>query len=505
MKLTGTSTLTGGALAAAALLLLASPMAAQEKTLRVAATSLPASGGNPFGAGIFPAWHTWTTLFDAMTVVDTDGSVKAQVAVAWKNVDATTWQFSLRPNVKFDNGEPLDAAAVAASFDWLLNDDKGKVTNVARGIPEVASVRAIDALTLEVKTKAADAIQPGRLSSVLLVAPKAWKDLGLEGYSRAPVGSGSFKVRAWTPEKVALQARSDSWRPPKVSTLEIVPIAERQPRVQALVSNQVDIAVSLSLDNVGEIEKAGHKADVVSSSTVSTIAMINTKDGSPFKDKRVRQALNYAVNKEAIAKNLYAGRAKVATQGATPNTFGYDPAKQAYPFDRARAKALLAEAGTTSLRFTTEVVVGAFAGDSEMFQQVAQDLTAVGVSMDLRPIPSSDWIRKFATGAWDGPAFGSGQNSQPYNDASRWLVFNSCRKPSPYFCDEGMVAAIDRSNMIFDVAERRKTLGDLLTAERELAPYILLIENIEVVGVNRRLANFRNTGKSFNYDGIAVD
>ncbi|MBM3505326.1 MAG: ABC transporter substrate-binding protein [Alphaproteobacteria bacterium] len=478
---------------------------AQDKTLRVAATSLPPPGGNPYLAGIFPSWHTWTALFDALTFVDTDGGVKPQAAASWRNVDATTWQFTLRPGVKFDNGEALDAAAVAAVFDWLLNDEKGKTSNVARGVPEIASVRPVDAMTVEVKTKAADAIQPGRISSVLLVAPKAWKDMGPEAFARAPIGSGSFKVRAWSPERVSLLARPDSWRPPKVGGLEVVPIAERAPRVQALVSNQVDIAVSLSPDNVGEIERGGHKADIVPSSAVSTIAMINTRDNSPLKDKRVRQALNHAVNKEAISRNLFGGRAKPASQGATPNTFGYDPAKLPYPFDQARAKQLLAEANATNLKFVAEVTVGAFAGDSEMFQQVAQDLQAVGVGMDLRPIPSADWIRKFLTGAWDGPAFGSGQNSQPFNDASRWLVFNSCDKPNPYFCEESMRAAIKQSNEIFDVAARRKALSDLLAMERDLAPYILLVENIEIIGVNRRLAGFRNTGKSFNYEEIVVN
>jgi peptide/nickel transport system substrate-binding protein len=478
---------------------------AQEKTLRVAATALPPPGGNPYLAGIFPSWHTWTALFDALTFVDTDGSVKPQLATAWRNIDATTWQFTLRPNVRFDNGEAFDAASVASVFDWLLNDEKGKTSNVARGVPEIASVRAVDAMTVEVKTKSVDAIQPGRISSVLLVAPKAWKEMGPEAYARMPAGSGSFKVRAWAPEKVSLQGRPDSWRPPKAGGLEIVPIAERAPRVQALVSNQVDIAVSLSPDNVGEIERGGHRADVIPSSTVSTIAMINTRDNSPFRDKRVRQAMNYAVNRETIARNLFGGKARPASQGATPNTFGYDPAKQPYPHDPARARALLAEAGATNLKFIAEVTVGAFAGDSEMFQQVARDLQAVGVGMDLRPIPSADWIRKFLTGAWDGPAFGSGQNSQPFNDASRWLVFNSCDKPNPYFCDESMRSGIKQANEIFEVYARRRALSDLLTMERDLAPYLLLVENIEIVGVNRRLSGFRNTGKSFNYDEIVVN
>lgn len=477
---------------------------ASAQTLKVAATALPPPKGNPYAAGIFPSWHTWTALFDAMTVVDPQGNVQPQAASAWQNVDSNTWRFTLRDDVVFDNGEKLDAGAVAAAITWLKSD-AGKTTSVGRQVGGVVSATAIDARTVEVKTAAPDAILPARISAVLIVAPKAWADQGAEGYANAPVGSGSFKVESWTPEKVVFSGRKDSWRAPKVSGLEILPLGERPARVQALISDQAHIAVGLSTDNIATVEGGGHRVDVSPSTVAATMAFINTKDGLPFTDVRVRQAFNYAVDKQAIADNLFAGRVKPASQGATPNTFGYNTALAPYPHDPAKARALLAEAGYgNGMNVVAEVVVGSFAADSEMYQQVAQDLSNVGVTMELRPIPSADWIKKFITGTWEGGMFGAGQNSAPINDASRFLTFGSCKKPNPYYCDESVVALLEKSDTLFDPNERRAALGELLKIQHDRAANLFLIEQIDLVGVSRRVQGLVNLGNSFNYEEISL-
>lgn len=508
MKILKQSVVAGviGSLAAAVLIVPALPDQASAQTLRVAATSLPPPKGNPYAAGIFPSWHTWTAMYDALTFVDPNGNVQPQAATSWENVDPTTWRFTLRNGVTFDNGEPLNASAVAAAINWLKTDEKGKTLSAARQIRSIASASAVDAHTVEVKTNAPDAILPGRISAILLVAEKAWKDLGMDGYGNNPIGSGSFKVSSWTPEKVVLSARSDSWRPAKVSTLEVLPLPERAARVQALISDQVDLVVGLSPDNIATIEGSGHKVDVSPSTIAATMAFINTKEDSPFRDVRVRQAMNYAVDKQAIAEGLFDGRVKPGSQGATPNTFGYNTALTPYPHNPDKARALLAEAGFgNGLSFVAEVVVGSLAGDSEMYQQVALDLSRVGVTMELRPIPSSDWIKKFITGTWEGTAFGAGQNSAPFNDASRFLTFGSCLKGNPYFCEESVVEKLKKTNEMFDINERKQALSDLLKAQHDLAANLFLIEQIDIVGVNRRLSGVVNLGKSFNYDQISIN
>ncbi|MEQ8246192.1 MAG: ABC transporter substrate-binding protein [Alphaproteobacteria bacterium] len=478
-----------------------------EGTLRVGAVALPPPDGNPYAAGVFPSWHTWTAMYDALTVVDEeDGSSQPALATEWQSLDQNTWRFKLRAGVTFDNGEPLNAQTVVAAIDFLKNDEAGKTMTFARQIPTVTEARAVDAMTVDIVSARPDAILPSRISGMLLVAPKAWKEMGVQAYARQPIGTGSFKVARWTPELVVFEARSDSWRPPKVSRLEVQPLPERATRVQALLSDQIDIAVAVSIDNFAAIEGGGHTIDVVPSTNAMAIPLFNAGASAfePFKDKRVRQALNYAVDKEAMAEGLLEGRTQAASQGATPNTFGYDPNLKPYPFDPAKARSLLTEAGyPNGFKFVAEVVVNEAAADQEVYLKAAQDLAGVGIEMEVRQITKADWIQKFITGTWGGQAAGIPYNSAPFNDITRFMGFEFC-KSKPYFCVEEIVPKIAAADAIFDSNERRAYLRDLAGEIRDLAPSIYLVEQIEITGVNKRLRDFKNLGKSYNYDQISI-
>jgi peptide/nickel transport system substrate-binding protein len=493
-----------------AMTLLTGAAAQAEGTLRVGATSLPPPLGNPYAAGVFPSWHTWTAMYDALTVVDKSGTAVPALATSWSNVRDTAWQFKLRSGVRFDNGEALDATAVATIINWLKSEP-GKATSVGRQVAGIASARVVDAMTVEIETTNPDAILPGRLSSVFFVAPKAWEDMGAEGYAKNPIGTGSFKPESWTPEGVVFSARPDSWRPPLVSNLEILPMGERPARVQALVSDQIDIAVSISVDNIAQVEAAGQRVASTPSTTALALNFVQSGNATAsneetvFTDVRVRQALNYAVDKEAIVKHLLGGVGAVSSQGATPNTFGYDAEIAPYPYDPAKARELLTAAGfPNGFDVVTEIVVGFVAQDGEIYQRVAEDLAKVGVNMELRQITSAVWIKNFLGGTWGGDAFGAGYNSAPYNDAIRFMVFTSCKKPNPYFCDESVVPLIDKSDTLFDVDERREALQELLAIHHDLAPSIFLVESFDLAGYSKRLNGFENLGKTFNYDKISI-
>ena len=491
----------------AGLCALSVPAFGQEKVLQVGVTSLPPPFGNPYAAGVFPSWHTWTALFDAMTVVDEkDGSAQPALAARWQSQNDTTWRFTLRDGITFDNGEPFGAEAVAAAINFLRKDDAGKAMSFATQISNVVEARVVDARTVDIITDKPDAILPSRISGMFIVAPKAWKEQGAQAYARKPAGTGSFTVVSWAPEKVTFTGRKDSWRAPKVDRLDIVPLAERPSRVQALVSSQIDIAVTVSTDNFATIRNAGHVVDIVPSTNAMAIPLFNAGKGAfdPFKDKRVRQALNHAVDKETMVSAFFEGRTKAASQGATPNTFGYNPDLKPYAYDPARAKALLAEAGyPNGFKFVAEVVVNSSAADQEVYLKAAEDLAKVGVQMEMRQITSPDWIRKFLTGTWEGQAAGIAYNSAPYNDVTRFMGYEFC-KPNPYFCIEEIVPKITAADAIFDTAKRLDYLRKLSAEIRDLAPSLYLVEQIEITGVNKRLRGFKNLGKSFNYDEITI-
>ena len=159
-----------------------------------------------------------------------------------------------------------------------------------------------------------------------------------------------------------------SWRAPKVKALEIREMAESTGRLQALLTGQADIAIGMGPDELPEIEAAGghlHKRqphDVISLSLV-------VEPGKPAADVRVRQALNYAVDKVSITKVILQGFSRPATQGAVEGLLGYNPDLKPYPYDPAKAKALLKEAGyEKGFTLDAEVIVSSNAGDGPIFK-----------------------------------------------------------------------------------------------------------------------------------------
>jgi len=167
----------------------------QDKTLRVGAWDLATSEGNPYlGIGT-PNVFSWSPMFDMLTFVETDGSPKPALALSWENIDPTTWRFKLRPNIKFHNGEAFDAQAVINAWAWLQTDEgKAKGSSASSRTKFIASVTAVDALTVEIKTTKPNPIVGAEMSVMMIVAPKAWADLGVDGFAKNPSGTGSYKL-----------------------------------------------------------------------------------------------------------------------------------------------------------------------------------------------------------------------------------------------------------------------------------------------------------------------
>ena len=478
---------------------------ASAETLTVAVNALPASRGNPFAAGSGTGWLSWTPIFDTLTTVNEKGELRPALAQSWKNTAPTTWQFTLKPGLTFDNGESFDANAAAWLLNYLRQDAACKAFVAANFIDTVTSAKVLDAQTVEVTTSKPDVVLPTKISAIFMVAPKAWSEKGPGDFSANPSGTGAFKVTNWGPEKVQFVARPDSWRKPKVEGMETISLPDQSARIQALQSGQVHLATELSLDSVKAIEAAGHRADVAPSSRSSALQFISSGGDTPFKDVRVRQALNYAVNRDAIVQGIYGGRVAQSSQGATPITFGYVPGLKPYAYDPAKAKQLLTEAGYAGgFAMVVETMTNAAAGDIDTLQQVALDLQKLGIRMELKPVTNADWVKKFLDTSWEGPAFGMAFNAAPTLDANRFFAFNSCVKPKAYYCDESIMPTVQQAEGEFDLEKRRALLQTALRRYHDQAHALYLVELVEITGVHRRVQGFKNVIKTLDYDAMSL-
>lgn len=501
------------AVAAGALLAAAAPLAAPanaESVLRVGASTDIANRGNAFKGAGTPSVFAWNALFDAMTFVNSSGEVTPRAALSWEASDPTTWVFKMRPNVTFSNGKPLNAGTVVSNIEFLQSEaGKGLYVGRESGSRGISSVRAIDNLTVEVKTAKPNVLIPARFSMLNLAEPGALADMGLDQFTQTPVGSGAFTLERWTPSTV-MNKRTDSWRVAKVDKIDYIPLTEPASRLQALLSDQVDIAIEVGFDDIAAIRGAGLRAEFAPIGSVLALAMPNNvSPDSPLNDQRVRQAINYAVNKDSIVENLTGGAVKAAGQPGTPVTYGYNPNVKPYPYDPDKAKQLLAEAGFAdgfSAKFA--VVIGSFAASGDIYQQVSLDLKKVGVNLELESIQFPQWLNDYYfKNAWaDGGyvGFSLAMNSVPYLDATRSMGYYSCQKNNPFFCDEDVAKLLEKQATLFDPDERLKAVQELAQVYHDLAPAIFLIERATVTGVGPNVVDFAQEGQAFAYTTISL-
>ena len=174
----------------------------QENVLRVGVSGLPPGRGNPYKGVGHPHIYTWAGIFDALTVVNPTGAATPSLATSWENVDPNTWRVSLRRGVTFQNGEPFNAEAVAVTIAYVSSDE-GLATAAGRNFRGY-SVTAISDLRIEIKTEKPNPVLPNVLAALRVMAPKAWADLGDEGFSQSPSGTGPFELVEWAGERAIL-------------------------------------------------------------------------------------------------------------------------------------------------------------------------------------------------------------------------------------------------------------------------------------------------------------
>ncbi len=466
------------------------------ETLRVAAGGVPPSLGNPYTATALPATELWLAIFDGLTRLDWRGGPRPGLAVSWDNPTPLTWRFTLRNGMTFHNGRPVTAESVVNVFTFLLSQDAASFL-VARELTNIVDVVAVDPLTIQFNLRAPDAILPKRLSLVMIVEPDSWMERGVDDFTIAPIGTGPYKLVDWGPGNTApqLTAFSGSWRAPIGYTdLEYRVVGNKTSRLQALYSGQVDVATGLSEDDVGDVKENGYAPYVTATTQIKSIALPNVHEGNhPLKDQRVRQALNYAVDKQAIADVILGGWVDVASQGAVSGISGYNPNLKPYPYDPERARTLIKDAGyENGFDMDIEFVATLTPLDPVLFQKIAQDLNKVGVRTTVRQIPFSDYLRKYVPNQWgDVDAFGLFWNSATFQDAIRPYEGFSCFRVNPFFCDEDITADIRAVQVMADPVERETQMQAIMAKFHTLAPAIWITNSAYVNATRLGIRNFR--------------
>ncbi len=473
-------------------ILLALTPPAQSETLRAATTGNLTALLNPFSALVQGVVNPHPQIHDALFFVSTDGTLEKGLALSAEAITDTTWRIHLRPNVQYSNGRPFTAAAVVKNIEYLKSDAAGRYV-ISGETRKIKTIHAIDDLTLEVETAEPDVLLPRRFGTILMPEPWLYEELGPDEFSLAPVGTGSYVVEDWNldAQRPLLRANTTSWRPPAdFDRVEFRIVKDAATQAQALLTGQVDIGYNFGVIELDLLRANGFNISIHPGGQVTTIALSNMDSESPFADQRVRQAINYAVDKRAISDIILMGTTEAAGQPGVPGMMGFNPTVAPYPYEPETARQLLTAAGYgDGFAFRADVLVaGGVIEASTIYQKIAQDLANVGIDFEARPVQGAQWIGKYFSGDWgDADAISATFNGASYWDVIRAIEIFSCNKPTPFFCAPELMPRINATHAMFDPAEREAALQDLSRDMHDLAPALFLVRLVDVVASSPRL------------------
>ncbi|HEV7266555.1 MAG TPA: ABC transporter substrate-binding protein [Falsiroseomonas sp.] len=382
--------------AAAALALTAGGAGAQTLTL---GTALQLNTMDPHFFNGFPASSAHPQIFEALTQIDSNLEVRPALATAWRMIDDNTWEFDLREGVRFHDGTPFTARDIVATFARVptVPNSPALFTPFIRPVKEV---QILGDHRIRIITSTPTATLPGDVARVLLLAEKDANQTTADFNAGRVNGTGPYRFDGWRNiENLAITRNDTYWgeRAPW-ERVELRTITRDPSRVAALLAGDVD-----AIDLVPTADKARIRGDQRfqlfsgPAAVVHYIALDSARADSPFvagrdgqplpnplRDRRVRQALSMAINREAITERLMEGSATPAAQFLPSSIQGTSPNLLPTQFDPTRARALLAEAGVPQgFRLTLHATTDRYPKDAQIAQAVAQMWTRIGLQAEV--------------------------------------------------------------------------------------------------------------------------
>ncbi|MEV4467242.1 ABC transporter substrate-binding protein [Micromonospora echinofusca] len=305
------------------------------------------------------------------------------------SADGLTYTVSLRDGAKFSDGTPVTAEDVAWSFTRVLKPADPKTPPLMQGfVSFIDSVEAKDATTAEFTLKYPFALFAERIAVIKIVPKAKTADAAAaKAFDTAPIGSGPFKMDSASKESGIKLSRNPNYagpRPAKVDTMTWNTTTEASARVSDLQGGRVQAIESVPYLNVDAL-KGKYTVDV--KQAFNQVFLMFNSAAAPFSDKRVRQALHHAIDKDAVIKTALNGYGSPATSYLDEGNKDYQKAATVYDYNPEKAKALLAEAGVTNLSFRLDTTDNSVVKD--VAPLVIEQWKKIGVNASLNTVPSS--------------------------------------------------------------------------------------------------------------------
>lgn len=417
------------------------------------------------------------------------------LAESWKNLSPTTWEFKLRRGVKFHNGEDFTAESVKFTIERIVASKLNTLGKLTWPPAFGQEVTVVDPYTVRMTTKVPDPMVPARLAaeSMNMAPAKGLADYRDKFVTGRFIGTGPYRfVEHVVGDRVVVEANPAYWggKPPTPRMVwQVIPDAAT--RVAALQRGDIDVMLNLPIPLLPAVEADANLRVYSELSSLTHVILLNTKEATPLRDRRVRQALNLAIDRQAIVKNLYAGRGRLLNGVAGPAVAnGIDPG--AYPYDPARARQLLAEAGLPNgFELTFWQSIGRWTLAEETAQVIAGYWEKIGVKTKLQLLEWAEYNKR-AGGSLFKDAFYYAFINATWDASYMLQRFKPSFTSFRYYDATGdLLKTIQDYDTTFD-PKRRRELGALgQKGVRDEAVWVFLWQLDELMGMSKKVKGFK--------------
>lgn len=488
----------------------------------IVGTETDIEGGDPIKAAALATTRVLRNIYDGLVEFKLGTTeLEPGLAESWTiSDDGREYTFKLRQGITFHDGEPFNAQAVDFAFrrafdkDFEFFDATNTVGFFLVGLQDVA---VIDDNTVKLTL----AEPNGAFLEFLgygagrIVSPRAVREHGNAWLTENPVGTGPFTFVSWEKgQKVELEANKDYWKPgePKADKLIFVPIPEPTARVTALLTGQVNMITVVPPDAIPQIKANPAFVYDQGPGNHYWFIVLNTREG-PFADKRVRQAVNYAIDRQGLAEKILNGSAKPATQPMPAANWAYSPAITGYTYDPEKARQLLAEAGYPN-GFSTNMIIPVSGSGMmipvQMNEYIQGNLRDVGINVAIQ---SYEWVSYL--GIWAQGLAGdvtmnnqSIMSSEPY--VMNFLFGSSFQPPNGWntgwYSNPQVDELLTKALASAERSERAKYYAEAQALIVEDAPWIFVVNDLQPMAYSARVKGYvNNPAYVINFNPIYVE
>jgi peptide/nickel transport system substrate-binding protein len=423
-------------------------------------------------------------LYDHLVSRRRDEKLHPSLATGWKVLPPTTWEFKLRPDVKFHNGDPFTSADVKFSIERTY-DPKAK-TQVATVFTTIDRIETPNPGTVLFHTKQPDPLLPARLAFYggQILPKRYFEQVGPDRFAASPVGTGPLRFVEWVKDdRLVLAAVPDYWGG-KVDASRVVyrAVPEVAPRIAALLRGEVDIITKLPPDHVERVAK--HPTTKVEGALYAGLyALIVDSRRPPLDNPKVKQALSLAIDRDAIVRDLWGGQGIVPNGPIAKGDNYYDESMPPLRYDPALARQRLKEAGYRNEPIYLESTT-LMANDKAMSEVVSQMWRDIGVNTSLELLEFSVMMQKIREKSLKGIRWGDPTSTLRDPDGMMWRLLApgglQANWRHPRFDELGNAARVS-----LDDDFRRRAYREMAQIMLEHFPWIPVIQPIESYGMQK--------------------